>query len=35
MTESKVGNSKSIKARVIVLALCTLSNVDRYLYEVS
>ena len=32
---SKGNNSKSINARVMVLALCTLSNVDRYLYDVS
>ena len=32
---SKGNNSKNINARVTVLALCTLSNVDRYLYEVS
>ena len=34
MTESKGNNSKSINARVMVLALCTSSNVDLYLYEV-
>ena len=32
---SKGNNSKNINARVTVLALCTLSNVDYYLYEVS
>ena len=32
MTESKGNNSKSIKARVIVLALCTSSNaIDIYM----
>ena len=32
---SKENNSKSINARVMVLALCTSANVDWYLYEVS
>ena len=32
---SKGNNSKSINARVMVLALCMLSNFDCYLYEVS
>ena len=32
---SKGNNSKNINARVTVLALCTSSNVDCYLYEVS
>ena len=32
---SKENNSKSIKARVIVFALCTSSDVDWYLNEVS
>ena len=31
---SKEDNSKSINARVTVLALCMSSNNDRYLYEV-
>ena len=31
---SKGNNSKRINARVMVLALCTLSNVDWYLHEV-
>ena len=35
MTESKGKNSKCIDARVMVLVLCRLSNVDWYLYEVS
>ena len=34
MTKSKGNKSKSINARVMVLALCTMSNVDLYLYEV-
>ena len=34
--QSSKGNySKSIGAKVMVFALCTSSNVDRYLYEVS
>ena len=32
---SKGNNSKSINARIMVLAFCTLSNADWYLYEVS
>ena len=32
---SKGNNSKSIDARVMVLALCMLFNVDSYVYEVS
>ena len=32
---SKGNNSKSINARVLLLALYTSSNVDWYLYEVS
>ena len=32
---SKGNNSKSIPARILVLVLCTLSNVNWYLYEVS
>ena len=32
---SKANNSKCIKERIMVLALCTLSNVDWYLYEVA
>ena len=35
MTEFKENNSKSIKARVTVLALYMSSYVDWYLYEVS
>ena len=31
----KGNNSKSINARVLVLVLCTSSNLDLYLYEVS
>ena len=34
VTESKGNNSKKINARVMVLVLITLSNVDWYLYEV-
>ena len=33
--ESKGSNSKSINVRVMVPALCMLSNIDWYLYEVS
>ena len=32
---SKGNNSKSINARLMILALCTSPNVDSYLYEVS
>ena len=32
---SKENNSKSIKAKGMVLVLCASSNVDQYLYEVS
>ena len=32
---SKGNNSKRINAKFMVLVLCTLSNVDCYLYEVS
>ena len=32
---SKGNNSKSIKGRVTILALCTSSHADRYLYKVS
>ena len=32
---SKGNNSKSINARVMVLALCTSANADLHLYEVS
>ena len=35
MTESKGNNSKRINARVMIFALCTSSNVDLYLNEVS
>ena len=35
MTESKGNNSKNINARVMALALCTSSNVDWFLFEVS
>ena len=34
-TSSKGHNSNSINTRVMVLALCMLSNVGKYLYEVS
>ena len=32
---SKGNNSKSIKGRVTILALCTSSHADRYLYKAS
>ena len=32
---SKGNNSKSIKGRVTILALCTSSHADRYVYKVS
>ena len=35
MIESEGNNSKSKNTRVMVLALCTSSNVEGYLYEVS
>ena len=35
LKSSKGWNSKSINTRVMILALCTSSNVGKYLYEVS
>ena len=35
LQSSKGHNSKSINTRVTVLAVCTSSNVGKYLYEVS